>query len=238
MFIAFLTGGINEKSAAELLSRHAYSSDLEWQRNLEKAMQSQGMLRLDGEKSGTPSSVLLDVIAGHLKFTGRGRRQEPVTGSRCKAWDPSRSLSLSAKKTMRYKVVTDGKTFSEVGNAALYLLHSGSEAEARSLLDWMRDQVHRGGGDDPLSGPLFPRFWTVGDTGGPEAIRIAAASLVASTPAIKPLLPAVHAAWEKATDPQRTDLGLLLAWGYVETENGAALKTISSEILAKVSRLL
>jgi tetratricopeptide (TPR) repeat protein len=112
-------------------------------------------------------------------------------------------------------------------------LRSGKEAEARSLLDWMRDQVHRGGGDDPLSGPLFPRFWTVGDTGGPDAIRIAAASLVASTPAIQSLLPAIQAAREKAADSQRTDLGLLLAWGYIETENGTALKVVSSEILAK-----
>jgi tetratricopeptide (TPR) repeat protein/transglutaminase-like putative cysteine protease len=232
MFIAFMTGGINEKSAGELLSRHAYNSDLEWSRNLEKATQSQGMLRINAEKSGTPSNVLLDVIAGHLKFTvtGEDRIGYRVTVQSLGSKPDSYFVS---KEDNTYKVVTDGKTFSEVGNAALYLLRSGKEAEARSLLDWMRDLVHRGGGDDPLSGPLFPRFWTVGDTGGADAIRIAAASLLASTPAIQSLLPAVHAAWEKAADPQRTDLGLLLAWGYVETENGPALKAVSSEILQK-----
>ncbi|HEY1255393.1 MAG TPA: hypothetical protein VGF01_11470, partial [Terracidiphilus sp.] len=181
---------------------------------------------------GMPSIVLLDVFAGHLKFSVAG---EDRTGYRVtvQSLGSKPQPYFVSKEENAYKVVTDGKTFSEVGNTALYLLHSGKEAEARSLLDWLRDQVHRGGGDDPLSGPLFPRFWTAGDTGGPDAIRLAAASLVASTPAIKELLPAVRAAWEKATDPQRTDLGLLLAWGYIETENGPALKTISSEILQK-----
>jgi tetratricopeptide (TPR) repeat protein len=232
MFIAFLTGEVNDKNAAELLSRHAYSSDLEWARNLEKATQSRGMLRINGEKSGTPANVLLDVIAGHLKLTATGddrigyRVTVQSLGSKPQPY-------FVSKEDNAYKVITDGKTFSEVGNDVLYLLRSGKEAEARSLLDWMRDQVHRGGGDDPLSGPLFPRFWTVGDTGGPDAIRIAAASLVASTPAIQSLLPAIQAAREKAADSQRTDLGLLLAWGYIETENGTALKVVSSEILAK-----
>jgi tetratricopeptide (TPR) repeat protein len=232
MYIAFLTGGINEKSAPELLSRHAYSSDLEWARNLQKASESRGILRLESESSGTPSNVLLDVIAGHLKLTvtGDDRSGHRVT---VQSLGSKPQFYFVSKEDNAYKVITDGKTLSEVGNAALYLLRSGKEAEARSLLDWMRDQVHRGGGDDPLSGPLFPRFWTVGGTGGPDAIRIAAASLLVYTPAIKEVLPAIHAAWEKATDPQRTDLGLLLAWGYVETENGPALKAVSSEILAK-----
>jgi tetratricopeptide (TPR) repeat protein len=232
MYITSLMGGINEKNAAELLSRHAYSSDLEWTRNLEKIFASQGRARTNGDDFSTPSNVLVDLIAGHLKFTVAG---DDRTGYRItlQSLGAEPQPYFVSKEEGGYKVVTDGKTFSEVGNEALYLLRSGKEAEARSLLDWMRDQVHRGGGDDPLSGPLFPRFWTVGDSSGPDAIRIAAASLVASTPAIKELLPAVHAAWEKATDPQRTDLALLLAWGYIETENGPALKTISSEIIAK-----
>jgi tetratricopeptide (TPR) repeat protein len=232
VFITALTGGVNEKNAGEFLSRHAYSSDLEWSRNLEKFIASEGRSRTDGDDFTTPTPVLVDLMAGHLKLTvtGDDRVGHRVTLQSLGAEPQPYFVS---KEDNGYRVVTDGKTYSEVGNAALYLLRSGKEAEARSLLDWMRDQVHRGGGDDPLSGPLFPRFWTAGDTGGADAIRIAAASLVVYTPAIQSLLPAVRAAWEKAADPQRTDLGLLLAWGYNEVENGPALKAISSEILAK-----
>jgi len=232
IYLTSLMGEVNQKNAAELLSRHAYGSDLEWTRNLEKFLASQGRARTSGDDFTTPTNVLVDLMAGHMKLTATGddRTGYQVTlqslGSKPEPY-------FVSKEDGAFKVVTDGKTFSEVGYEALYLLNSGKEAEARSLLDWMRDQVHRGGGDDPLSGPLFPRFWTVGNTSGPDAIRIAAASLLVSKPAIKDLLPTVHAAWEKATDPQRTDLGLLLAWGYIQTENGAALKTVASEILQK-----
>jgi len=102
----------------------------------------------------------------------------------------------------------------------------------------MRERLHKGGGDDPLEGPLLPRFWTVGDSGGPEAIELAAASLVATTPSaassVKGLLPKIHTAWEKASsDQERLNLGLLLASILSAVEDGPALKTITSEILAK-----
>jgi tetratricopeptide (TPR) repeat protein len=40
MFMAMMTGTFTESVASELLSRHAYGSDLEWKRNLEKATES------------------------------------------------------------------------------------------------------------------------------------------------------------------------------------------------------
>jgi tetratricopeptide (TPR) repeat protein len=120
----------------------------------------------------------------------------------------------------------------------LYLLRAGKQSEARSLLDWMRDHLHKGGGDDPLEGPLLPRFWTVGDSEGQEAIELAAASLIATTPSaapnIKGLIPTIHSTWEKAgSDQRRLDLGLLLASILSAVQDGPALKTVSSEILAK-----
>jgi len=233
MFIAFMAGEITEKNAEEFLSRHAYGSELEWKRNLEKAQQSRGFLRVAATQSGMTSAVLLDVIAGSLKFTVEGSDSSghKVTVQSLGAKPQHFFVS---KEDGTYKVVTDGTPVSEAGFEVLYLLHAGREAEARSLLDWMRDRLHKGGGDDPLSGPLLPRFWTVGDTGGAEAIRLAAAALIVNKPGIKELLPAIHAAWEKATaDQQRLDLAILLAYGYATTENGPALKAVSSEILAK-----
>jgi tetratricopeptide (TPR) repeat protein len=233
MFMYLLTGDFTEQTMAELLLRHAYGSELEWTRNLEKMNQSKGFFHLSAEKAGLPASVLLDVLAGNMKYSVQGDDQSGYKVSVQSLGTKAQPFFVS-KEDGTYKVVTDGKTLSEAGNDVLYLLHAGKEAEARSLLDWMRDRLHRGGGDDPLSGPLLPRFWTVGDTGGPEAIQLAAASLVVYTPAIKPLLPMIHTAWEKASEDQkRLDLGLLLANGYAEVENGPALKTVSTEILAK-----
>jgi tetratricopeptide (TPR) repeat protein len=236
VFIGFMTGNFTEEMASQLLSRHAYGTDLEWKRNLEKGNQSQGMLQVYAAQSGLPANVLLDVIVGNLKLTAEGDDTKGYKVSVQGLGSKAQQFFVS-KEDGVYKVVTDGQ-MSEAGNEALYLVHEGREAEARFLLDWMRDRIHRGGGDDPLEGALLPRFWTVGDTSGPEAIELAAASLVATTPSVAPsikyLLPKVQAAREKAaTDEKRLDLELLQASILSAVEDGPALKTVSSEILAK-----
>jgi tetratricopeptide (TPR) repeat protein len=233
MFMNVITGAFTEKAATEVLSRHAYGSDLEWQRNLEKSTQSRGVLHAVAAQSGMPANVLLDAMAGNLNLTVEG---DDESGHRV-------SLQSLGAKTEQffvtledgaYKIVTDGNTPSESGNEVLYLLGGHREREARSLLDWTRDRVHKGGGDDPLSGPLLPRFWTVGDPGDVASMELAADSLVAGNPRIEGLLQSIRAAWEKAsTDDARLNLALLLAYGYAATENGAELKTVSSEILKK-----
>jgi tetratricopeptide (TPR) repeat protein len=94
--------------------------------------------------------------------------------------------------------------------------------------------MHKGGGDDPLSGPLLPRFWSVGDPQDHKAMLRAAASLVANNEGIRPLLPALRADWEKATtDQERLDLGLVLANGYATVQDGPSLRIVSASILAK-----
>lgn len=45
----------------------------------------------------------------------------------------------------QYKIVASKDDLTEVGTAALYLLRHGDEAGARSLLDWKRELMHRGG---------------------------------------------------------------------------------------------
>jgi hypothetical protein len=42
-------------------------------------------------------------------------------------------------------------------------IQAGDLRGAKALLDWMREDVHLEGGDDPLGGPVFPRFWTKGE---------------------------------------------------------------------------
>ena len=232
-FLHLMTGDFSEQMASELLARHAYGSELEWSRNYEKIRESKGSFHLLAGRSGLPANVLLDLFAGNLKYSVQGDDQSGYKISMQSLGSKAQPYFVT-REDGTFKIVSDGKTFSEVGNEVLYLLHAGKEAEARSLLDWMRDRLHKGGGDDPLSGPLLPRFWSVGDTGGPEAIQLAAASLLVFKPAIKPLLPSIRSAWEKATDDQkRLDLGLLLANGYAETEDGPALKAVSAEILAR-----
>lgn len=233
MMLSLFNGGFTEKLAADLLDRHAYASELEWQRNLEQLLKRRGILHAMAESSGLPSGTLLDLIAGNLKLS--------VDGDNASGYKVSvQSLGAKAQSYFvvgeegRFKIVTDGASPAEAGNEALYLLNAGRDKEARALLDWMRDRTHKGGGDDPLSGPLLPRFWSVGDPQDHKAMLRAAASLVASNPGIRELLPSLREDWEKApTDQERLDLGLLLANGYATVQDGTALRKVSTDILTK-----
>lgn len=233
MYLTAMTGTFTEKTANEVLSRHAYGSDHEWQTNLKHFTDNPGMLHSLSAKVDMPASVLLDAIVGNLKLTAAG---DDEIGHRISV----QSLGAKAeqlfitKEDGAYKIVTDGKDPSEAGNEVLFLLHEGKQREAQSLLDWMRDRMHKGGGDDPLSGPLLPRFWTVGDAADPAAMHLAGASLVATNSSIKDLLPSLRAQLDKTTsEDARLNLELLLANGYATAENAQELGAISSEILKK-----
>jgi tetratricopeptide (TPR) repeat protein len=233
MTLAVITGQFTDKLAGELLARRAYGSDLEWQRNLERLLQSRGMLHSMAEQSGLPASVLLDVTAGNLTLTVEGGDTGGYKVTMHSLGAKARSFFV-VKEDGRFKVVTDGTAPSEAGNEALYLLSIGHDAEARSLLDWMRDRMHKGGGDDPLSGPLLPRFWSVGDPADHRAMQRAAASLVAGNTGIRDLLPALQTDWKDATNEQeRLNLELLLGTGYTTVQDAAGLKSVSSEVIAK-----
>ena len=231
MFVDLFTSQLNEKTSSELLSRHAYSSDAYWQQHIRNEEQTRGLLHLMASRSSLPEAVMLDVVLGEMKLSAQGDDDSGyrVTVDRVGA---KSSQYFVTKENGSYLIVTDGSNPSEAGNQALYLLKAGRIKEAQSLLNWMRERMHRGGGDDPLSGPIFPRFWNVNDPPDPNAMQLAAAALVASDPAIKDLLPQVREAREKASAGEtRLNLALLLANGYLFAEDAPHLKEVAGEIL-------
>jgi hypothetical protein len=48
-------------------------------------------------------------------------------------------------------------------------------------IEWLREDLHLEGGDDPLGGPVFPRFWLKGQAADARKMKLAAASILAST---------------------------------------------------------
>jgi len=233
MFVASLTGSIDEAAANRLLARHAYATQDEWKENLKRAAANLGYLHLYASRSNQSATVLMDVIAGMLKLSAEG---DDESGYRVTL------LSLGAKpqhyfvskEAGSYKVVTDGNTLSESGAYALYLLQSGRLKEAHALLDWTRDRLHKGGGDDPLSGPLLPRFWSVGDPADSAAMQLAADALLAYSKGIGERIPALRDAWQKAANEDaRLNLALLLGTAYQTMEDAANLQAMSAEVLKK-----
>ena len=220
-----------ETTAAEIWTHYAFASDDEWRRHFKGYEEDRGEGHLNARSYNWPLAVFLDVVAGNLKLKSEGADD---TGYRVSAegfnWLPTQYFVT--REDGGYRLVGSNHQPSQAGNYALYLLKNGREKEARALLDWIREWEHKGGGDDPLSGSLFPRFWTVGDAPDPDAMRWAAASLVVNTSAIRNLLPDLRAAWEKApAGDMRLNFALLLANGYRTAEDGSHLKEMTAEIL-------
>jgi tetratricopeptide (TPR) repeat protein len=93
------------------------------------------------------------------------------------------------------------------------------------------------GGDDPLGGPVFPRFWTKGEASGEAAgarkMKLAAAAIMVST---KPTVAQGVAILETglkdaAGDRERTNIEIALAEGYSLQDNFAGLLDDSSALL-------
>jgi tetratricopeptide (TPR) repeat protein len=231
MLMSLFSGTMNEAAADQLLARHAYASDEEWRRNLKQLHEARGILHLSAAEANLPPAVFLDLLASNLKLSSEGSDDAGYRITAQSIGAKAQHLFVT-REDGAYRVVTDGEKPSEAGNQAIFLLANGRNMEAQSLLDWMRDLTPRGGGDDPLSGPLFPRFWTAGDAADPAAMRLASASLVAGTPAIKAMLPDLVAAWQKApAGDARLSLSLLLAYAYQSTEDGVHMKEVAAEIL-------
>ena len=177
--------------------------------------------------SGLTQANLADITLGTMKISAKG---EDATGYRVtmQTIGAAAQQFFVMKEDGGYKIVASQGDFTEVGNFALYYLHHGNEAAARNVLDWKRDLIHKGGGDDPLNGPLFARFWTSGESKGADAIELASASLLAYRPNIATLLPAIAARRDRWTPaqgkPDLTDLNLVLATGYVSVGDGSKAK--------------
>jgi tetratricopeptide (TPR) repeat protein len=232
MMTSMLTGTMSQ-AVPTFLTRNAYATDAEWNKNLEHN-DSSGFVNAIARQSQLPVSVMRDLIWGNLKYTCEGDDKRGYRVSLQSIGAEAQQIFVS-REDGHYKIVASGTDTAEIGNYAIYLLKNSREAEAVNLLDWKRGLVHRGGGDDPLEGELFPRFWTEGASSGSQsasqAIQIAALALTLQKPLSQiPLEPAV-ALYQKTPAANRSDLALLLAFASLNHLDAAAAKPYISELL-------
>jgi len=120
----------------------------------------------------------------------------------------------------------------DLAYVALTALESNNLAAARKWLDRARDKIHVSGGDDPLSGTLFPNFWTKGQEADAASIRLAAAVLSRSSELKGSSLNVVIAARDAAkTDLDRARLNLVLAYGYQAQERWSDMLQVSLDLI-------
>jgi tetratricopeptide (TPR) repeat protein len=104
---------------------------------------------------------------------------------------------------------------------------------AKVLLDWLREDLHLEGGDDPLGGPVFPRFWTKGQVADARKMKLAAASIMVGTKATvtEGVAMLEEAQKDAVSEREKTNIMLALALGYSVEENFAKLFDASSALL-------
>jgi tetratricopeptide (TPR) repeat protein len=97
----------------------------------------------------------------------------------------------------------------------------------------MREDQHLEGGDDPLGGPVFPRFWIKGEAADARKMKLAAAAIMVETkPTVAQGVTVLEAALKDAAgDRERTNIQLALAEGYSLEDNFAGLLDVSSALL-------
>ena len=107
-----------------------------------------------------------------------------------------------------------------VGITVLRFLEQNELDKARTWLNWAREEMSAGGGDDPLSGPPFASLWPKAKaTATADEIRVAAAALLVTEPlyasATAPLLAAAR---ETVAEPLRTHVDVALALAYMQLQ--------------------
>jgi transglutaminase-like putative cysteine protease/tetratricopeptide (TPR) repeat protein len=152
------------------------------------------------------------------------------TGYKITVW-PSASYKDSifvVREDGKYNVLASSNYFGALGLEILDRVAANDLVGARTLLDWMREDSHLAGGDDPLSGFVFPRFWTRGKDADAFSMKLAAAALAAVSKEAAPRgISVLEAAKDSArTDVERTNIATALMyayWGVNDYEKGLPL---------------
>jgi tetratricopeptide (TPR) repeat protein len=168
----------------------------------EESFESFGALR--GKSRDMPYEVLGDLVVSMLRVqmdgsdkTGYRLRLHAETGAM-----PPLVVYVTREKD-RYAIRAIGTDLESVGLAALRFADAGDLESARIWLNWLREEVTAGGGDDPMSGPPFAALWPKENpTADADQIRVAASVLLVKKEKTERALAALTAAREKASPEQ------------------------------------
>ncbi len=140
------------------------------------------------EERGTLSRKARDGSFGDIGIDISITRAQPkaqgndATGYKVILWGSAsyKSATYVVKEDGHYKVLATTRFPAAIGLEVLDRLAANDLTGARALLDWLREDWHLAGGDDPLSGAPFARFWTKGKDPDVATMKLAAASILAA----------------------------------------------------------
>jgi len=183
--------------------------------------------------AGLPLPVMADLALSNMKITLDG---DDSLGYKVIVEAPGAAAQdlFVVSDGGHYKIAafsgTQDSEPEELAFLALRELQRNNLAAAKKWLDRARDKIHMGGGDDPLSGALFPPFWTKGQEGDASVVRLAALVLLPSKQLKSANLATVIAARDAAkSEIGRARLNLVLAYAYSAQERWVDLLPIAED---------
>jgi tetratricopeptide (TPR) repeat protein len=180
---------------------------------------------------GIPSDVMLDIVLQSLAVQQEGNDTD---GYRVTMRPPgaNKMVLFVVKESGKYKLLDSSEKPNSIAFEILDRLSRQDSSGARVLLDWMRDEQHLVGGDDPLAGFAFPRLWTKGQEADSASMRIAAAAMLAQTPeTAKEALPILEAACISAgTEANKLNVSLALLDAYANLDAYEKTHALASEL--------
>ena len=185
------------------------------QADLEKSLGVGRVFRSSMARIGSSPDVALDLVLQMMEVKAEGSDE---SGYRVHVkMAGGRNLTLFAvKEDGVYKILDTREKPNAIGLEALDRVNAGNLEGARVLLDWIRDEQHLEGGDDPLGGLVFPRLWTKGKEVDAAAMKLAAAGILVQTePTAREGVALFEAAQEHVSgDAAKLNVALGLAEGY------------------------
>ncbi|HEU5458734.1 MAG TPA: hypothetical protein VFU68_08960, partial [Terracidiphilus sp.] len=186
-------------------------------------------------REGSSLDVTLDIMLENLDPKAEGT---DANGYRVKMQLPNGNsyTYFVVKENGEFKLLDSEDKPNAIALEILDRIHRGNLQGAKILLDWLREDQHLAGGDDPFGGPVFPRFWMRGEAADAQKMTLAAASILVGT---KPTAPEgiaiLEAARAKATtEHERTNIDIALATGYSFQNNFHKQYLASSALLRQV----
>ncbi|HEV7425151.1 MAG TPA: DUF3857 domain-containing protein [Thermoanaerobaculia bacterium] len=137
------------------------------------------------------------------------------------------------KQNGQYLIRAATSTVDTIGNAVLAFADAGDLESARTWLNWVREDVQAGGGDDPLHGLPFAALWPKDNAAAnADEIRTAAASLMLRKTEERSL-PILLAQREKATnDRTKTWIDMALGGAYTDRKDWKNVVPIAERLTA------
>jgi transglutaminase-like putative cysteine protease/Flp pilus assembly protein TadD len=232
-FILTMDPSLTPEKMNALASRNALKAmQNEDPDDLKKELEGGKKLNSQMAREGSSLDVTVDIFLAAIDPKGEGSDE---TGYREKMQIPGDSTLtfFIVKEGGEYKILDSSEKPNSIALEMLDRIQAGDLKGAKVLLDWLREDSHLEGGDDPLGGPVFPRFWTKGQAADARKMKLAAASLLAgSKPTAAQGVALLEAALKEAAgEREKTNIELALAMGCSILDNYSRLYEIGQELM-------